>query len=112
MEMVSRIRRDGLAISVITYGEVMEGILYSRQPALDLPKWRAFVAGVDVLDITLPVAEVWADIRGGLRARGRLLDDNDLLIASTAIGFRMQLVSRNVKHFGRIPGLDLLVPDA
>jgi tRNA(fMet)-specific endonuclease VapC len=109
--MVRSIRPDGLAISVISYGEVQEGVLYSRERAINLLKWRGFIAGLDVVDVTLAVADVWADLRGTLRAGGKTIADNDLLIASTAIRFGMTLVSRNLRHFGRVPGLDLLVPD-
>jgi predicted nucleic acid-binding protein len=109
MEMVRAIRPDGLAISVIVYGEVREGILGSQQPAIDLQRWQRFMAGLDVLNVTLPVAEVWAELRRYLRTRGNLVPDADLLIASTALAFGMTLVTRNVKDFARVPDLALLV---
>jgi tRNA(fMet)-specific endonuclease VapC len=110
MAMLRAIRPEGLAISVISYGEVLEGALYSRERLANVQKWRAFVAGVDVVDVTLAVADVWADLRGALRSKGNVIPDNDLLIAATAIRFGMTLVSRNVRHFARVPGLTLLVP--
>ena len=109
--MVRSIRPDGLAMSVISYGEVAEGVLYSRERAINLLKWRGFIAGLDIVDVTLAVADVWAELRGTLLAGGKTIADNDLLIASTAIRFGMTLVSRNLRHFGRVPGLDLLVPE-
>lgn len=111
IRMVRAIRPEGLAISVVSYGEVLEGVLYSRERLANLQKWRGFVAGLDVLDVTLGIADLWADLRGALRARGNVIADNDLLIAATAIRFGMTLVSGNLRHFGRVPGLDLLVPD-
>ena len=109
--MLRTIRPDGLALSVISYGEVLEGVLYSRERLANLVKWRAFIAGLDVLDVTLAVADVWADLRGALRSQGNTIADNDLLIAATAIRFGMTLVSGNLRHFARVPGLELLVPD-
>jgi len=109
--MLRTIRPDGLALSVISYGEVLEGVLYSRERFANLVKWRGFVAGLDVLDVTLAVADVWADLRGALRSQGNTIADNDLLIAATAIRFGMTLVSGNLRHFARVPGLELLVPD-
>ena len=109
--MIRAIRPDGLAISVISYGEVLEGVLYSRERLANRQKWDAFVSGVDVVDVTMAVADVWADLRGALRSKGNIIADADLLIASTAIRFGMTLVSRNVRRFGRVPGLTLLVPD-
>jgi predicted nucleic acid-binding protein len=104
-------RPDGLAISTITYGEVTEGVLFDPQRATNLQIWRDFLVSFDVIDVTMEVAEVWADIRGRLRAQGKLVPDNDLLIASTALRFGMTLVTWNLKHFGRIPGLDVVVPE-
>jgi tRNA(fMet)-specific endonuclease VapC len=110
--MLRAIRPEGLAISVISYGEVLEGALYSRERTANVQKWRSFVAGLDVVDVTMAVADVWADLRGALRSKGNVIADNDLLIAATAIRFGMTLVSRNVRHFARVPGLTLLVPPA
>ena len=106
--MVQAIRPEGLAISVITYGEVLEGALHSREPALDTIRWHDFLAGVDVVDITIEIAEIWASVRGALRKAGRIVPDNDLLIASTALRFDMTVVTGNLKHFGRVSGLDVL----
>ena len=108
--MIRAIRPEGLAISVITYGEVLEGVLYSRERLANQQKWRAFVSGVDVVDVTMTVADVWADLRGALRSKGSVIADNDLLIAATAIRFGLTLVSRDARHFARVPGLTLLLP--
>ncbi len=108
--MLRAIRPEGLAISVITYGEVLDGALYSRERIENVQKWRAFVSGVDVVDVTMAIADIWADLRGALRSKGNLIADNDLLIAATAIRFGLTVVSGNVRHFGRVPGLTLLVP--
>ncbi len=110
--MIRAIRPEGLAISVVVYGEVMNGILHSDNQLVDLNPWRSFLAGVDILDFTLPLAEAWAQIRGDLRKEQQMLPDNDLMIAATAMRFGMCLVSHNLKDFGRIAGLDLLVPDS
>ena len=50
----------------------------------------------------------YARIRADLERKGKKLDNMDLLIASSAIDNEMTLVTRNQKHFSRIPGLKLL----
>lgn len=85
--------------------------MFSRTPAADTAVWDGFVAGVDVIDITMSIADVWAELRGVLRQQGNRIADADLLIAATAMRFGMTLVSGNLRHFGRVAGLDLLVPD-
>lgn len=94
---------------MITYGEVMEGVLYSRQRALDLQRWNAFLDAFDIINVTADIADVWAELRGRLRRSGATVPDNDLLIAATALTFGMTLVTGNTRHFGRVEGLDLLL---
>ncbi len=108
--LLSGMYPEGLAISVVTYGEVTEGVLFSRNRAVDQQLWRDFLAGFDIIDVTMEIAEVWADVRGSLRKQGNIVPDNDLLIASTALRFGMTVVTGNERHFGRVPGLDVLVP--
>jgi tRNA(fMet)-specific endonuclease VapC len=38
---------------------------------------------------------------------GTMLDDFDLIIASTALACNLTLISNNERHFGRIEGLKL-----
>lgn len=111
METVRRIRPDGLAISVISYGEVTEGVLGSQRQIEDLRSWSNFLAGCDILEVTLPIAERWAHLRRYLRVRGQVVGDNDLLIAATALEFGMKVVTRNARHFVRIPDLDVMIPE-
>jgi tRNA(fMet)-specific endonuclease VapC len=49
--LLTNLRPGGLAISVITYAEVYEGIFGSRDPRRAEEAFRAFLHGVDVLDI-------------------------------------------------------------
>ena len=100
-------RLDDLAISVITFGEVYEGVIYSGRPARDRQRWEEFLVGVDVIDATVEISEIWAELRGGLRLAGTRLADNDLIIAATALRFGLTLITRNVRHFARISSLAL-----
>jgi len=102
---------DGLALSVISYGEVTEGVLGSPRRLEDLTRWADFLTGCDILDVTFAIADRWAELRYYLRVRGQIVGDNDLLIAATAMQFGMKVVTGNARHFGRIPGLDVMVPE-
>jgi tRNA(fMet)-specific endonuclease VapC len=96
-----------LHMSVISYGEVLEGILHSRARETEWRTWREFVEPFAILNVDVEIAEIWAELRGQLRMRGERLPDNDLIIASTALHHRLVLVTRNERHFARIPGLHL-----
>ena len=37
----------------------------------------------------------------------RLIGGNDLWIAATALAYRMPVVTRNVEHYRRVPGLEV-----
>lgn len=49
--------------------------------------------------------ELFARTRAGLRRQGMLIPDLDLLIAATALSFDLTLLTRNTRHFARIPHL-------
>jgi tRNA(fMet)-specific endonuclease VapC len=46
-----------------------------------------------------------AELYAGLRMRGQLIEDADLLIAAIALVHNMTLVTNNTAHFARITGL-------
>jgi predicted nucleic acid-binding protein len=100
---------EGAAISVVTYGEVMEGVMYAQHRALAMQRFREFLEPIDIIGITTDIAEIWADIRGHLRRtiRGRTFADNDLMIAATALRFDLTLITRNLKDFEPIEGLTI-----
>jgi tRNA(fMet)-specific endonuclease VapC len=111
MEEMRRIGLGAPAMTLITYGEVLTGILYSRDPVGARLQWLRFLAGIEIVGLTVPIVEVWAAVRGLMRRRGFTIGDNDLVNAATALYFGMTLVTRNVKDYENIPGIDLLVPD-
>jgi tRNA(fMet)-specific endonuclease VapC len=49
-----------------------------------------------------------ATIRADLERQGRMIGPNDILIAATALRHHSALVTRNVREFSRIAGLQLI----
>jgi predicted nucleic acid-binding protein len=90
---------------------VQTGIIYARDPAGEQLRWRQLLRAIDVLDVTAAIADIWAQLRGFLRQRGQTTGDNDLLIAATALQFGLTVITRNKRQFGRVPGLDVLIPE-
>jgi len=41
-----------------------------------------------------------------LQGSGRLIGSNDLWVAATGLTYRLPVVTRNVEHFRRVPGLE------
>lgn len=98
---------QGLAISIISIGEVYGGAYGSRDPETHLATFRRFLSGLIVLGLTDPIMDVFARTRLQLRRQGLLIPDFDLLIAATALTFDLTLMTRNRRHFSRIPDRNL-----
>ena len=107
VQLLSSLAPSGLSISLITYGEIYEGIYCSRDPKESERIFIEFLRDVDVLPLNKGIMKGFARIRGHLRATGRVIGDFDVLIADTAIHHQLTLVSRNVRHFDRVPGLSI-----
>ncbi len=89
---------EGLAISIITFGEVYEGIYYGTDPQHNEFIFRRFLRGVRVLGINRPIARRFARIRGRLRVEGQIISQPDVLIAATALQYDLTLLTRNLRH--------------
>jgi predicted nucleic acid-binding protein len=105
--LVAAVRRERLAISMMTYGEVYEGIYYGRDPRAAERVFLNFLRTVDVLPLSRQVLRCFARVRGELRQHGQTIGDPDMLIAATAIYHDIPLMTRNTTHFSRVPGLVL-----
>lgn len=103
---LQRLEPDGLAISIITYAEVYEGILFSRDPAQGDRGFRQFLRGVDVLPLTRRVTRQFAALRGRLpRQIRQQVGDMDLLIAATALHHGLTMMTNNLRDYQHVPGL-------
>ena len=106
-EFLRSLGTESLAISLITYGEIYEGIYYGANPKTHEAGFRRFLQWVDVLPLNRRIMQRFARIRGQLRRKGQLIGDPDLLIAATALQRKLTLITRNREHFERIPDLKL-----
>ncbi len=113
IHLLDRLFPDGLAISIVTFAEIYEGIYYGYQPEHYTIIFRRFLQGVTVLGITRPGARHFAIVRGQLRStpQGKNLvnpkDSYDLFIAATALHHQLTLVTGNTKDYEQIPHLIL-----
>lgn len=103
---------QGLAISLISYGELYEGAYFSRNSDSALEAFRAFLEGKEILSLTQATMERFARVRGELPRRLRQqVGDMDLLIAACALEHDLTLLTRNRKDFQHIPELSLYESD-
>jgi tRNA(fMet)-specific endonuclease VapC len=106
-QLLDRLAPEALAISLITYGEIYEGIYYGRDPKRSEQGFLQFLRGIDVLPLNKPIMKKFAHLRGQLRRSGQMINDPDLLIAATALHHDRTLLTHNLRHFSRIPTLKL-----
>jgi tRNA(fMet)-specific endonuclease VapC len=107
---LDELMKDGVAVSIVTLGEVFEGAFSSVDPQVELALFRRYFLAFAVVPLTDPVMETFARVRAGLRRQGRLIPDTDLQIAATAVTLDLTLVTRNLRHFSRVPGLKIYDP--
>ena len=98
---------SGIAVSIVTYTEIYEGVYFGTNPTRHEAVFRQFLQGVRVIGINQAVARRAARVRGTLRRQGQSIGQHDTLIAATALQHRLVLVTRNVGHFERVEGLRL-----
>jgi tRNA(fMet)-specific endonuclease VapC len=104
---LDRLSSDGLATSIVSVAEIYEGAFGTPDPEATLKVFREFLGAFAILPLSDATVERFARLRAILRREGRLLPDMDLMIAATALEEDLSLVTRNLRHFGRIPGLHL-----
>ncbi len=107
---VERLSGHDLGISIVSYGELFEGALGAPDPQAKLAHYRALLDRFGLVLLSDPVMERFARIRKLLRASGRLIPDLDLLIGAAAVHHDLTLVTRNLRHFERVPDLTLYQP--
>jgi tRNA(fMet)-specific endonuclease VapC len=54
-----------------------------------------------------PALDIYAREKARLKTKGKMLDDFDLLIGSTAIFNKLTLVTKNVSDFDRLDDIDI-----
>ncbi|HBL29497.1 MAG TPA: VapC toxin family PIN domain ribonuclease [Acidobacteria bacterium] len=105
---LSRIPRSQQFSSAVVIGELYKGAFRSTRPEWHLENIETRVLpGVTVLPFDTGVARVYGEIEAHLSQRGQRIEDSDLRIAATAIFHGLQLVTGNLRHFERIPGIQI-----
>jgi len=110
VELLHTLAPHGVAITIISVGEIYEGAFATTDAARHMANARTFVQDFVVLGLTDNVMEVFAREPAALRRSGQRIADMDMLIGATAVSYDLELVTRNERHFRRINGLRLLVP--
>lgn len=105
---------EDLCISVISIGEIAYGIarLEPGKRRRELTEWLAETQQYfadRLLEVDREIAQLWGEITAKAAGRGRALHAADGLIAATALGHGLHLMTRNVADF-ELTGVMLINP--
>jgi tRNA(fMet)-specific endonuclease VapC len=96
-----------LALSVITFAELMNGAKKSQHVEKNVARLNALNELLEILPFNKQAAIAYGDIRSSLEKQGRVIGSNDLLIAAHALSLDCILVTNNQREFNRVDGLKL-----
>ena len=98
-------RRDQFT-TTITIGEVYYGIMKVSDKTKLLKLFEdVLLPRATILSFDFSAAKKYGEIRSLLEKKGTPLVHADLQIASIALSMNMTLITGNLKHFQRVPGL-------
>lgn len=108
LRWVQTLPREDQFTSAICVGELFKGAFRSKSRERHLTNIENRVLpAVTVLPYDVATARVFGKLRAHLEANGEILPDADIQIAATAVHHGLELVTGNIRHFQRIPGLRL-----
>ncbi|HML95774.1 MAG TPA: PIN domain-containing protein [Thermodesulfobacteriota bacterium] len=95
----------GTGISFMTVAELYYGAESSSRKAENTSLIQQFFLTVTVIHTDYDILRRFGILKAALKKESTLLPDADLLIAATALSKAEMLITGNMKHFKRIPGL-------
>jgi len=98
--IISKSKED-LFISIINWSEIIYGIRKLKNSIKATKQFTNFI-----IDLNIKILEIDLKIAGKFIDLSRL-EDFDLIIGATAIVNNLVLMTKNIKHFSRIPEIKL-----
>lgn len=108
--LISGREDDVYYISVITVSELLHGVHRAEDAAVRARRsaWvEAVLRQMPVLEIDSAIARTHARLWADMATREQPIGAHDTWIAASAITHGLVLATGNVRHFGRVPGLQL-----
>jgi tRNA(fMet)-specific endonuclease VapC len=97
----AEIQKGSLATTAISVFELLSG----AKSASTQDKVRRLLGALTILALDDRAGEAAAEVRRNLEASGAAVGMADYLIAGVCLTHSATLLTRNLKHFGRVPGL-------
>lgn len=106
---VQRLESEGVVLWIPTPAifELWEGMERADRPDEEARKIDAVLADYTVLGFERSDAARAGRVSGALLRRGTMIDPVDAQIAGMALEQRIPVLTRNARHFDRVPGLEV-----
>ena len=98
---------NALAISSTVGGELYYGAFNSNSPAENLLVVQNFIASIVLLPCDEQTGRHYGEIKATLRKVGKLIPENDIWVAATAMQHNLVVLTRDV-HFQSVTGIRTL----
>jgi tRNA(fMet)-specific endonuclease VapC len=98
---------ERITTTPINASELFKGAYLSERIDDSLKAVRGILDRLKLLEFTFRAAEYYGEIYSELKERGELIGDMDILVASIALASNEKLITKNIKHFSRIRGLEI-----
>lgn len=103
---IKQVGEENCVISEITIAELKFGAENSIQKEKNKKNIDLIQNKFTIFPI-FPALDIYAIEKARLKKKGKMLDDFDLLIGSTAIFNNLTLVTKNVSDFERLEGIEI-----
>lgn len=97
---------ENCVVSEITIAELKYGVEKSTFKEKNRKTLETFQMKFDIIPI-FPALDIYAKEKARLKIKGKILDDFDLLIGSTAIFNNLTLVTKNISDFERLENIKI-----
>jgi len=98
----------GLSTTAVNSFELFYGAYKSEKRVNNLAAAKTLLSRLMLLDLTVEASDEAARILSLLEEKGYVIGFRDVLIAAIALTNDMTLVTNDVDHFRRVPGLEVL----
>ena len=96
-----------ICISAVTYAELAAGVEKSEQKEKNAVALNDFTGFLEIVPFGTEEAKEYGNIRAKLEKSGKVIGNNDMMIAASAKVHNMILITNNVREFERVSGLRL-----
>jgi tRNA(fMet)-specific endonuclease VapC len=106
-ERFRTLQRGDVVISIITFGELYNGALKSRETDAALNNITRLRERLPIQPLPIEAANAYATIRSALEKQGNIIGGNDLWIAAHALTLNLIVITNNTKEFNRVENLNV-----